>query len=368
MGEHSIRTYVINARFAVMRMTGVQRAAYETVSRLVRNKNDYLLVSPRPGGEVPSLLPVERQGLIRQGHLWEQIELPRLLRRVRKNAVLYSPMMSGPVAVSRQVVTIHDLFPVEHPEWFSKAFNAWYSFMMPRLLRKVAFIAASSDYTRQRLLDRYSLSQEKIVLCHLAQDERFSPAPVEQLDCFRAKYGLPERYLLYVGSVEPRKNLKTLVSAWKRTVAREEGVKLVIAGGAAREDVFNAAESGAEVLIDPSIQRLGFFSDEHLPLLYQGAEAFTLPSLAEGFGLPVLEAMACGTPVICSNTTAMPEIAGGAAYLVPPLEIEAWTEAIDLVLSDPEARQRMSRDGLRRASDFSWSRTADIVRSMLESV
>jgi alpha-1,3-rhamnosyl/mannosyltransferase len=132
--------------------------------------------------------------------------------------------------------------------------------------------------------------------------------------------------------------------------------------------VFNAASSGAESLEDPTIYKLGFVPDAHLPLLYQGAEAFILPSLAEGFGLPILEAMACGTPVICSDTTALPEIAGGAARLVPPLEIEAWKEAIDSVLSDNVARQCMRSDGLKQAARFSWSRTAEIVRSTLASV
>jgi glycosyltransferase involved in cell wall biosynthesis len=132
--------------------------------------------------------------------------------------------------------------------------------------------------------------------------------------------------------------------------------------------VFNAPSSGADALEDPTIRQLGFLPDEHLPLLYQGAEAFVFPSLAEGFGLPVLEAMACGAPVICSNTTALPEISGGAAYLVPPLEIDAWAEAIDLVLYDSAVRQRMRSEGIRQAARFSWSHTTKIVRSTLEAV
>ena len=119
---------------------------------------------------------------------------------------------------------------------------------------------------------------------------------------------------------------------------------------------------------DPTIQQLGYFSDERLPLLYQGADAFVLPSLAEGFGLPILEAMACGTPVICSDTSAMPETAGGAARLVPPLQTEAWAEAIDCVLSDLELRRRMRSAGFKQAANFSWSKTADTVRAVLNSV
>jgi glycosyltransferase involved in cell wall biosynthesis len=367
-----VASYLLNARFAGMRMTGVQRSAYEIVRRLVSDGSGrYHLVSPRsedpPKGEGLSL-GIRQRGRLHHGHLWEQIELPGIVRRMGSKAVLYSPMSSGPVAVKRQVVTVHDLFPVEHPEWFSRGFGRWYSWLWPILLRRVTRVVANSEYTRQRVLDRYGLPEEKVVTCNFAHDETFVPAPAEEVERFRADRGLPESYLLYLGSVEPRKNLITLSAAWKRTEAREEGVKLVVAGGAARKTVFNAANSGAEALRDPTIHYLGYVADEHLPLLYEGAEAFVLPSLAEGFGLPVLEAMACGTPVICSDTTALPEITGGAARLVPPLEVEAWTEAIDTVLSDLELRRRMSEAGMKRASRFSWTRTAEAVRSLLEAV
>lgn len=364
-----MKSCVVNARFAGMRMTGVQRSAYEIVSRLVPDGGyDFRLFSPQFEGESSDTLAVERRGLIRQGHLWEQLELPRIVWRLGKRSVLYSPMTSGPVSVRRQVVTMHDLFPIEHPEWFSRAFSAWYRWLWPRLLPTVTRIVANSDYTRERVLDRYDLPEEKVVTCHFAHSERFSTPSAEDVARFRAEQGLPERYLLYIGSIEPRKNLKTLAAAWKQTRAREEGVQLVVAGGAASKAVFNAADSGAEALSDPSILLPGYVPDEHLPLLYGAAESFALPSLAEGFGLPVLEAMACGTPVLCSDRTALPEVAGGAARLVPALRVEAWTVAIDEVLSDSELRTRMSQAGLRRAASFSWSQTAGNVRSLLEEV
>lgn len=358
---------VVNARFAGMRMTGVPRSAYEIVSRLTLGEGErYRLVSPEFEGE--GALPVEQRGHIRQGHLWEQFELPRITSKTGKNPVLYSPMTSGPLAVTRQVMTVHDLFIVENPEWYSKAFSAWYRWLIPRLVRRVAYVIANSEFTRRRVLDLYRLPEEKVVLCRFAQNEQFAPVSEEEITRFRVDQELPERYLLFVGSVEPRKNLATLVAAWKRTLARERGVELVIAGGAGRKAVFNAANSGADALSDPTIRQLGFFFDEHLPLLYQGAEALALPSLAEGFGLTILEAMACGTPVICSDTTAMPETAGSAARLVPALEVEAWTEALDQVLSDPELRSRLRSAGLRRAADFSWSKTTAAVRNVLDAV
>ena len=363
-----MRTYVINARFAEKRMTGVQRSAHEIVSRLLSDDSSlYTLVSPEFGAGSKPSLPVEQRGYIRHGHFWEQVELPGIVRRAGSDAVLYSPETSGPLAVDRQVMTVHDLFVVENPEWFSRAFSAWYRWLMPRLVKRAAYVLANSEYTRQRVMERYELAEEKVVLCRFAHNERFVPASEEEVERFRCEQGLPERYLLSIGSIEPRKNLATLAAAWKQTEARGEGVKLIIAG-VVDKVVHNTAGSGADVLKDPTIQAVGFFPDEELPLLYQGAEAFAFPSLAEGFGLPILESMACGTPVIGSDTTAMPETAGGAARLVPPREVEAWVEAIDSVLSDGKIRRRMRSEGLRWAARFSWSRTAEIVRATLDSV
>ncbi len=363
--------FITNARFTSNRMTGVPRSAYEIVSRLVSSDGEsHRLVAPRIGGEAPTPLPVERRGYIRQGHLWEQIELPGIVRKAGgENAVLFSPATSGPLAVRRQVMVAHDLFPIENPEWYSRAFSSWYGWLWPRLFPRVERILVNSNYTRERLLDRFSLSEYKVAMCHFAHDsERFAMSPEEEVSRFRGEQNLPERYLLYIGSIEPRKNLSTLVAAWKRTSAREQGVKLVVAGGAGRKDIFNSVGSGADVLEDPSIQLLGFFPDEHLPLLYQGAEALALPSLAEGFGLPILEAMACGTPVICADNTAMPEVAGGAARLVPTMDTEAWKEAMDETLSNAGLRSEMREAGLKRASEFSWERTAMTVRSLLKAV
>lgn len=358
---------IVNARFAGMQMTGVQRSAYEIVSRLISDRGEGVrLVSPVSGGK--RSLPSEQRGHIRQGHIWEQLELPRLVRGSGRETVLFSPANTGPLALHRQVLTVHDLFPVEHPEWFSRGFGAWYKWLWPRLIPRVARVVTNSEYTRERILERYGLPEKQVVACHFAHSELFIRPRAEEVSRFRAEQGLPDRYLLYVGSIEPRKNLSTLAAAWKRTAARGEGVGLVVAGGAARRAVFNASGAGIVGLDDPTIHLPGYVPDEHLPLLYAGAEAFALPSLAEGFGLPMLEAMACGTPVICSDNTALPEISGKAARLVPALDVEAWTETMDSVLSDAGLRRRMSEAGLRRAAQFSWTRTAHKVHRILEEV
>ena len=142
----------------------------------------------------------------------------------------------------------------------------------------------------------------------------------------------------------------------------------MVVGGFAPTAVYKARNLDAAALEDPTVFRKSYLAEEQLPLLYQGAEAFVFPSIAEGFGLTLLEAMACGTPVICSNTTAMPETAGGASWLVSPLEVEAWVEAMDSVISDLELRRRMCSAGIKRASNFSWANSAEIVRAALDSI
>jgi glycosyltransferase involved in cell wall biosynthesis len=139
------------------------------------------------------------------------------VRRAGSDAVLYSPETSGPLVVSRRVMTVHDLFVVEHLEWFSRVFSAWYQWSMPRLVKWVAYILATSEYTRQRVMERYKLPEEKIVLCRFAHNEQFAPASDEKVERFRSEQGLPERYLLSIESIESRKNLATLAAAWKQT-------------------------------------------------------------------------------------------------------------------------------------------------------
>lgn len=267
-------------------MTGVQRSSHEMVSRLLQMEDAPKLLSPRLG-EKGASLPVEQRGFLRTGHLWEQVELPRLVRESGKKAVLFSPANSGPLAVGRQVLFVHDLFPVEHPEWFSRAFSTWYRLLWSQLLRRVARVATNSDYTRGRILEHYGLPEERVVTCHFSHDRKlFGPPSPEETARFRQRAGLLERYALYVSSVEPRKNLRTLAQAWRRTRACREGVRLVVAGGAARKAVFNAADSGAETLEDPSIHLLGYVPDGDLPLLYGGPRPLCCPRWPRASGCP----------------------------------------------------------------------------------
>ena len=166
----------------------------------------YYLLSPKHIKNTVSL-PVIQKGYLRQGHLWEQLELSVITKGFGQKAVLYSPMTSCPLMMGRQVMTGHALFFIEHPEWYSKAFSTWFGWLIPRLIKRAAYVIANLQYTRQRALETYSLPEDKVVLCHFAQSERYKPAPAEAVDRFRDVEGLPTRYLLHTGLIEPRKNL-----------------------------------------------------------------------------------------------------------------------------------------------------------------
>ena len=175
-----------------------------------------------------------------------------------------------------------------------------------------------------------------------------------------ARYGLPARYLLAVGTLEPRKNLTTLVRAFARLRDRSEidrAVGLVLAGarGWLDDPIFRTVQS---LGLEDAVRFPGFIDDDDLPAVYQGAELVVFPSLYEGFGLPLLEAMACGAPVVASNTSALPEVAGGAAILVDPLDVDGMARAVAGVLGDEALRGRLREDGVARASEFSWETAA----------
>ncbi|MDQ4078327.1 MAG: glycosyltransferase family 4 protein, partial [Chloroflexota bacterium] len=173
----------------------------------------------------------------------------------------------------------------------------------------------------------------------------------------RQKYNLPAIYALFVGTIEPRKNLVSLLKAFRITRERHPNLKLVLAGkkGWLYEEVFQTLH---KLGLESEVIRLGFVPDEDLPALYSAARYFVYPSLYEGFGLPVLEALACGTPVICSDRSSLPEVAGDAAILVAPDEIGALVQAMERVLIDSTLRQAMRERGIEQARRFSWERAA----------
>ncbi len=341
-----MRSIALNARFRVHRVTGMQRYALEVSRRLA----DILeSVDPPSGLRGPA------------GHAWEQLYLPMAVR----GRLLWSPNNTGPLAVGHQVCTIQDLIPLEHPEWFNAQFSAWYRYLLPRLTRRASHLIAISEYTKQRLQELLGIPENRITMIPCAVDPAFRPASPERVEMARAALGVgPGPYLLCVGSVEPRKNIGRLLEAWRMAQGRlAEDVTLVVAGGAGASRVFSEVLLGD---LPARVRFTGYVPDEHLAGLYTGAAAFIYPSLYEGFGIPPLEAMACGVPVITSNVTSLPEVTGGAAILVDPRQPEAIAEAVVALFKDETLRKDLTAKGLARAASYSWESVAAGTRAVLE--
>lgn len=200
-----------------------------------------------------------------------------------------------------------------------------------------------------------SISPEHIVL--EAADHRFRPISAAESEPTLRQYGIERPYILYVGALESRKNLPRLLAAYARLREWSERWRLVIVGARKWKSspIFDTVQ---QLGLEPHVTFTGYVADEHLPALYSGADLFAFPSLYEGFGLPVLEAMACGTPVVTSNTSSLPEVAGDAAILVDPRDVEQIANAMWLVLSQPDLAAALREKGLARAAQFTWERTA----------
>lgn len=296
------------------------------------------------------------------GHLWEQFYLPAAV----KGRLLWSPNNTGPLAVSNQVCTFHDLIPLDRPEWFNPRFAAWYRWLLPRLARKVRHLIAVSEFTKRRIVERFGVDPANVTVIPNGVDARFHPRSFEEVADVRRALGIQsEDYLLCVGSVEPRKNLGRLLQAWSRIEKRiAPGVQLVVAGAKGASLVFSDVSIGT---LPPRVQLTGYVRDEQLPALYSGALALVYPSLYEGFGLPPLEAMACGTPVVTSDNTSVPEVVGDAAVLVDPCDVESIADGIRRVLESGSLRSRMRKSGLARAERYGWDEIARRTWSVLSN-
>jgi len=257
----------------------------------------------------------------------------------------------------RSVFTLYDVAFALRPETHTRP-NRWFlSLMMPRFLRAADALIAISECSKRDAARLYGIEPAKIRVIYLAADRRFRPASTPEQAAARARYELPARYILFVGAIEPRKNLSMLLDAYAPLLSEDPELRLVIAGPYGwlyapflkRLDALGLRER----VIFP-----GWVAGEDLPALYSAAEAFVYPSLYEGFGLPVLEALACGTPAVCSDTSSLPEVAGDAALLVAPDDTAGWTAALRRVLNDATLRAEMRARGVRQAARFSWDETA----------
>lgn len=262
-----------------------------------------------------------------------------------------------PLRGTRSVLTVHDLIYRLFPAHHKKLNYAYLNLAMPLFVRRADAIITVSEATRRDLMRLYGTPADKITVVYEAAAPHFCPQPPERVAAVCTRYGLPDRYLLTVGTIEPRKNLARLVEALSILRRDDPALRLVVVGakGWLVEGFFQAIEQHGqqEAVILP-----GFVPDDDLPALVAGATVSVLASLYEGFGLPVLEAMATGAPVACSSTSSVGEIAGDAALTFDPESTERITEALRALLADADLRQALRERGFTRAAEFSWERAA----------
>lgn len=289
--------------------------------------------------------------------LWEQAAQPFQLRDFD---LYHAQAFVSPIATTvPSVVTVYDLSFVHYPNALSAARRLYLRLLTPLSCRRAKRIIAISASTARDLTAVFSIDAAKIDIALGAYDAtRFVPLPRESVEAFRRENGLPERFWLFVGTLEPRKNLVTLIDAYA-ALPDSERLPLVIGGGKGwlYEDIFAAVERHG---LQDTVRFAGFLPAETLPLWYNSAETFVYPSVYEGFGLPVVEAMACGTPVITSTASSLPEAAGDAALLFDPHDRPALTEALRRAYRDRAWREAASAAGREHAGRFSWARTARV--------
>jgi glycosyltransferase involved in cell wall biosynthesis len=347
--------------------TGIRRYVVE-VLRAAAARGLECVVYGDPDTRLPDEAGSARLVLLGGGltQWWDQVTLPRALRRDRIRVFL-SPYYKRPLAAPcPSVVTIHDLFFIGYPGRARPLRDAVLTALARRYARGAAAIIADSEHSRREIVARLGLPAERVTVIPVALGREFAPAAPTADQ--RARYGLGERYALYVGNFLPHKNLPRLLRAWAALPAPLRATHRLVLAGGARTGRPELAAQAAALGLHGAVVFAGLVADEDLPALYGGAAALVQPSLEEGFGLPALEAMACGAPVVASRRGALPEVVDDAGVLVDPEDERALADALARVLGSDAERAALSRRGRARAAQFSAARTAGRVVDVLEAV
>lgn len=303
---------------------------------------------------------------------WYRLRLPFPATWFSNGGDLYhaSDFVLPPVGRARSLLTVHDLSFLTVPECAETRLRAFLSRVVPRSVNKADHVLADSHSTKRDLIQRLNVPADKITVIYPGVEARFRPSQdPASLNAVRVRYGLQDTpFVLGVGTIEPRKNWPALIWAWA-SLRKTAGIphKLVVAGrdGWLYEGTYQAAAASG---LEDDIVFTGFVPDQDLPALYSAADLFVFPSRYEGFGIPVLEALACGTPVVCANNSSLPEAAGDSALLITADDVEGLSTAMLRLIEDEELRASLRNRGLRHASRFSWSVAAVKLLATYEQV
>ena len=325
--------------------------------------NEYVIIAPSAVSGQRSALAHIRDNLAK---VWfEQIVFARTCRREHA-ALAHVPYFGSPLLpLTRTVVTIHDLIPMILPTYRGSVLVRAYTALAALSARRADAIIADSECSKRDIVNRLTIDAACVCVVYLAVDARYRPIDdVAHIETTRRKYSLPDKYLLYLGGYDQRKNVRVIIAAFARLPEfYRAGYRLALAGVNLGRDseLFPDPRRFARDanLPDDALCCVGWVDEADKPALYAGASAFLFPSLYEGFGLPPLEAMACGTPVVCANASSLPEVVGDAAIALPPDDADAWADAIRVVLTEVERRVEMRERGIAQARKFSWTRCAE---------
>lgn len=339
---------LINARVAKRAtITGVERWTLELTPRLrALAPGHYPVAHPPPVASSRTL-----------GHAWEQLVLPAAALHHRAR-LIFSPANLAPVAWPRNVLLIHDAAPFRMPDAYSRGYLALHHRLGAASARRALQVVTVSDFSKRELVELLGLDPAHVRVIRGGVGTQFSPQAADDSERVRAKLGLSRPYALTIGTADARKNLEALDRAAARL--NQAGVEVVRAGDARPQFASTGPVAG--------VRSLGYIAEPDLPGLYAGARAFVLPSRYEGLGLPCLEAMACGVPVVAADRGALPETCGDAALLVDPDDGEAIARALETALDDQTTRDRLRASGLRRAAEFSWDRAAAELHALLSAL
>lgn len=342
-----INQIVVNARFLTRRVTGLERYAAEMAKALKKLRPDLRFVAPRNviDKNLAYSLGVEYYGFLRD-HLWEQIDLPRYLRKFG-NPLLINLANTAPIDYKRNLVVIHDVAFLRNPRWFSRRAARFFKFLVTRVARDALTVVTDSEFSRQEIVKLLRIPKERIHIVYPSVPEVFlSSGKTHRED----RYG---EYILTVSSLEPRKNLRNLLIALEKV---DLGKTKVVIVGLENRKVFGNRKLQVPRNLEGKVVFTGYTSDEDLVGLYQNAKFLIYPSIYEGFGFPPLEALACGCPVVASDIAPIREVCGDAVTYCNPHHIDSIARGINDALNGRDLRTRQSIE--RQLSKFSWEKAA----------
>lgn len=340
---------------------------------VIDQKNDYTIYIGNPEANENEIF--NRQNftsrLIRPGSQWIQRSISLPLEIIRSPVdILHVPFVAPPFCSSKVIITIHDVCFEQYPEFYTRLERLRMSLLVRLSAKRATKVITVSNSAREDIIKLYKMDTAKVQVVYNGVDTNFF-TPITNMnvkEIVRKKYGINGRYILFVGTIQPRKNLFRLLHAFARLNTEIDfDYKLVIAGkeGWLSRELFREV---SKLNLKEKIVFTGYVADSELPFLYNAAELFVYPSIAEGFGIPPIEAMACGTPVVASNIPCMQEILGEAAIMVDPFNIEDICEGIHRLLSDEHLSNENITRGLKRVQNFNWQDSSRKLLSIYEEV